>query len=549
MKTRSRLLAIILTLVLVLALLSGCAGDGGEVATTEAAAVTNIGGSNATEPPQEKVFFPLDETMTITYWFRMESRTAYDDPNNGYYFKELQNRTNVAVDFTLVAGGGMSESFSTMQASGDFTDVVYSGQTSYTGGPDAAIEEGAYVALNGLLEDYAPDYLAAINRYGVMKDVTTGGGNIVAFFALQEGLKGPTSGMSIRKDWLDTVNMEVPTTYSELTDVITAFKTELGVEYPMPMHFTGVYTSNSLVSGYDVWAATAPGRGIYPFYPVNGDITYGLTSKGYKEYLTMVAQWYADGLITPDFALDTENSDTADELILNGKVGLMHTTDTMITDFEMRLDDAEIVPMPMTKQEKGQQLHMSALSIVNSSYHVVISQNADDAGKTEVICRWLNYNYTDEGALLFNYGVEDVSFEYVDGKPLFTELVTNNPDGLVLGDAMVLYANGYGPSLLNLERLYQSTSEAVKSASTQWLGGDDGAYAFPVFASMTAEESSEFSRLYADIKTYVDESRLRFITGARSLSEWDAYVAEIENMNIARAIEIKQDAYDRYLSK
>ena len=40
----------------------------------------------------------------------------------------------------------------------------------------------------------------------------------------------------------------------------------------------------------------------------------------------------------------------------------------------------------------------------------------------------MDYLYSDAGVLLANYGVEGETFRYVDGKPVLTELVTNNPD-------------------------------------------------------------------------------------------------------------------------
>ena len=52
------------------------------------------------------------------------------------------------------------------------------------------------------------------------------------------------------------------------------------------------------------------------------------------------------------------------------------------------------------------------------------------------------------------------------------------------------------------------------------------------------------------INTYVDEMESRFITGISDIdAEWDGYVEQLKNFGIERAIEIKQEAYDRYMSK
>ena len=51
------------------------------------------------------------------------------------------------------------------------------------------------------------------------------------------------------------------------------------------------------------------------------------------------------------------------------------------------------------------------------------------------------------------------------------------------------------------------------------------------------------------IDTYVQEQSIKFITGDRSLDEWDAYVKEIESMGVQDALKIYNDAYARFLGK
>ena len=41
--------------------------------------------------------------------------------------------------------------------------------------------------------------------------------------------------------------------------------------------------------------------------------------------------------------------------------------------------------------------------------------------------------------MLYNFGTEGVSYEMQDGKPVYTSLITNNPDGLTMAQAMSYY--------------------------------------------------------------------------------------------------------------
>ena len=52
--------------------------------------------------------------------------------------------------------------------------------------------------------------------------------------------------------------------------------------------------------------------------------------------------------------------------------------------------------------------------------------------------------------------------------------------------------------------------------------------------------------LWTDIQNYLNENIAKFITGDRSLDEWDKYVADIQNMDIARYMEIYTAMYNRY---
>lgn len=60
-----------------------------------------------------------------------------------------------------------------------------------------------------------------------------------------------------------------------------------------------------------------------------------------------------------------------------------------------------------------------------------------------------------------------------------------------------------------------------------------------------ADEVQEYNELRTTIDTYADESRVRFVVGDLDLdSDWDTYLAELENAGLEKFIEIQQGAYD-----
>ena len=62
----------------------------------------------------------------------------------------------------------------------------------------------------------------------------------------------------------------------------------------------------------------------------------------------------------------------------------------------------------------------------------------------------------------------------------------------------------------------------------------------------TAEESVELSEIQANLTTYMEEYTCAVLTGQKDIdSTWDAYLAELNNIGIDRAIELYQIGYDR----
>ena len=163
---------------------------------------------------------------------------------------------------------------------------------------------------------------------------------------------------------------------------------------------------------------------------------------------------------------------------------------------------------------------------------------------------FLNWWYTDDGFLASSYGQEGVSYTMVDGKPQFTDTVLNNPD-LAAGDAISFYTGRNNtPSWSSNSKLLVSFSEDEAGAFDVWSASRDNRDAYPYVAQLTIDENYEISKLAADYESYALECRDKFITGDMDIEkEYDSYVEKVRTMGLTRALEIKQEAYDRYMAE
>ena len=105
-----------------------------------------------------------------------------------------------------------------------------------------------------------------------------------------------------------------------------------------------------------------------------------------------------------------------------------------------------------------------------------------------------------------------------------------------------------GPFVLTPYLMQFSQTEEQMAALENWSHNENKEHKMPPIV-LSADASMEFSSIMADIKTYNEEMIVKFIMGVESLDNLDKYQSTIMGMNIERAIEIQQEALDRYFAR
>lgn len=582
MPKKSRFLPLALAVCLLLALFAGCGnsgnsgGDDGSANTS--AASSNVpsndsGGqtSDAQDDPLKKFEAIVDEdgdgipdTRTaynlpltddeVVFTYMKGYNTAVTAVKEGMEYLdvmiEMVNRTNVTIEWMNLIPSNMQEQFSIFLSAGTLTDFVSGGINYYRGGGAAAIEDGYFVNVADYLE-YMPNYNYLLNsNEDLMRIAVNDNGAISSFYQIYETLPD-NDGIILRGDWLEELNMDIPVTYDELHDVLYAMKSELGVTNPLLLLKFGDSAYAAFSQGYGVngYFVSVPALKL-PIYVVDGTVHFTMMEDGYVEYLTMMNQWWQAGLIQPDMAGFEKQSDYLD-LIYNEKIGVMNTSAANITSYADNTGnkDAYYVGMPYPTKDGGK-THLSAVGEpiqTQYEYTVELTTNCENI---ELAVQWIDYMYSEEGSFLFNWGIEGQAFEYDEnGNPAFTELITNNPDGLPMQNAVFCYAMTYAPFVEDSHRYWTAYTEEQIDLVTMWAETRDNEYSFPVTCVPSVEDQIEFAGIYADLQTLIEESVLKFITGDTALSEYDAFRQKLIDGGIERCIEIYQDAYDRYMSK
>jgi putative aldouronate transport system substrate-binding protein len=440
-----------------------------------------------------------------------------------------------------------------MLVSGDYPDLING--MDYTGGNDLAVENEFAVSLVDYIADYAPNYEALINSdASILKNITTDEGNIVAFYTFNSEKQGSTEGAFIRADWLDDLGLEKPITYDEWEEVLMAFKTEKGAEEPLMMPSDMVPTNNFLAAGFGIEGTITSMMGsAYPYYVEDGEVKFGPVEEGYREYVELIRDWTEKGLISSDFIATNSNpmGDVYTTNISTGRSGIFFNGVSMLSSFQLNLSDADpngrLEAVYDARKNADDVLHNGAENTILGNIGITITTACDDL---ELAMKWCDFWYTEDGVLLANYGIKDESFVFdEDGIPHITELITNNPDGLSQMDTQFMYTTDSVNRINDVTKMRSTYSEAGLEARDIWDYNRDDANTYPSNAVMTADEAYEHSSIYSDINTYLQEQIAQFITGAKDMSEWDAFVENLYAMGIEDCIALKQAAYDRYLAR
>ncbi|MDU4695881.1 MAG: extracellular solute-binding protein [Paenibacillus sp.] len=523
-------------------------GNSGSANANEGGA--NSGG-NGNAPTSAVATYPIQTDTTLTYWGELTGNlvgvknTHQDVP----FFKKWQENTGVPLEFLAPPAGQGREALNVMLASGDLPDMIEYNFMSFPGGPEKAISDGYILRLNDLIDKHAPNLKKYLqDNPDIDKMVKTDSGSYYVFpFIRGDEYLRVFQGPMIRKDCLDDLGLPVPETIDEWTATLKAFKEKKGAAAPLSMvskpRFFNESYNGAFLGAFGV---------IQGFYQEDGKIKFGPAEPGFKEYLRLFQSWYKEGLLDKNIAtvdgkaLDSNLASGATGATIGNAGGGMGKWQPLI---EANDPKAVLVATPYPVLNKGDKPKFGQRNQAYSSEGTVAITTA--AKNPELAVQMLDYGYSEEGHMFFNFGEEGVSYEMVDGYPKYTDLLMKNPDKLAPAQAISLYARGSynGPFVQDKRYAEQFFAlQTQRDAIEIWKNTDAAKYQLPPITP-TPEESSEYAAIMNDMNTLVDEMTIKIILGDESVDQFESYVEKMKSLRLDRAIEIQTAALERYNSR
>ena len=499
------------------------------------------------EAPQASLSYPLvtDGSEQVTVWVSLPPHVApyMEDVSESAAYRAAAEATGIkmvtttvsaAVEFQLMCAGGTT---------GDYDIIV--GATRAYGSADAAIEDEIVIDLSDYLAEYMPDYYNFLQSDEEVRKLLTTDSSAIADIA-GRATGGRPQGFGIRKDWLDKSGLDIPTTYDELYNVLTVFKNDYNCPEPLLMFSTGFLDNDFLCSGFGM---TQNG-----YYVEDGTVKFAYLEDSFKQYCQLISKWYAEGLLSKDFLNNVQGAGISyDAQMQDGTAGVFMTGVDIFSSSsaESASDpDWEAVPMADVTVNSGDTITMGNTpnsDPLSNKWNVTTGVSEERMAN---VLGFVNWFFTEDGSIACNFGIEGEGFEYdTNGNPKLTELVTNNPEGMGSFIAEAIYLNWCAPYTLDT-RYYDSVydTEAQASATDIWNSNRNNSQQY--HGDLTSDENSAYNAVYSDIDTYIDNMAVSFMTGAADVNaEWDTFVSTVESMDIASCIQIKQDAYDRFVNR
>ena len=566
---KRKILAVFLALCMSMSL-AACNG-GGTISTsgsTESGAEASGTTAETPENFNAEGLPIVNEPITVDTW--IEGGTDIDWANNGFV-NTVAEESGIQMEITAVSGADSVTQRNLRLASGDFPDVFMLDWTSiltFTDIMQYGVQEQILAPIDQYIEPYSENMGRILEEHPDFADaITATDGHIYGFPRFSECyhcLAYPK--FYIRQDWLDALNLEMPTTTDELKDVLTAFVTQDpngngqadeigllgGTDFNLMLEY-GIIGNSFVTVKPDFWLYTPDGENI--------DISFSTDAFRYGVFF--LNDLYAIGFI--DLSSFSNVSDQfAQTVRLEPYIVGMYCCDHIGMGYDTaNVDEAknyQIVPVLEGPDGVRQQSQNSGEGQIQG-FHAVMTVACENP---EAVFRMIDHYFYDDYWNMYRFhGPEGTGWDYAEegaknvfGGPatyVINQLSSDESDALVT-------ANGFAPGP-------QADLAEFRAASLPYVEGDalyqpenyeqrvaldtmdllnyipDWNLQYSVF--IDPENANEYADIQTNLNSYIRSATVQFIMGDRDPNndaDWETYLSELDGYQIDRYLELYKEA-------
>jgi putative aldouronate transport system substrate-binding protein len=523
---------VLLSVMLVLAMIVGCSSQSGSSGQTGGSNSPSTGGDKA-EGNRE----PIKVTLM------MGENSVQPVKPNSPSLEEVLKRTNVAINLEAVPGN-FEEKKSALIATNNIPDIL---QVELKDLQEFA-KTGIFLPISDYME-YLPNFQKLIEDRPEINKLKVDG-KLYGFPVLEKYRIAVAPQPMIRTDLLEKHNLQVPTTFDELYEVLKALKKE----YPDSVPYTTRNGTLSLIGqlAYPMGSGGFPGFSQSPMYyePDEDKYLYGPIHPDFKKVIAFLNKLYEEELLDPDYAVNTK--DMAFEKLSSGRALFYYDNNTFAARqfnpaLQQKDPNARIEIIPPLRNDEGQiRSYRYQRDWLTKMY--AISSKVKDPVAIVKLYDWL---YSDEGTMVSNFGVEGVHYDLVDGVPVVKQSLADQFKNQ--GDINSAIRSEIGLGLLSYAVHVDETWDALITDKYMLEMGEHidrytemGHIQFmPYDPPFTQDEADQLKKLETKVNTLFQQEIDKFIMGARPMSEFDDFVQKLIDSGAPEIENIYNAAYER----
>lgn len=441
----------------------------------------------------------------------MQRTEAADD---GEVLAYAEKKLNVDIELVRVANDQRLNKINLMMVSGEQLDYFTTG--GYTEWPNYVLKGNMLAPLNELLDKYGKnikDYVARTSDAAESwRVVTYQDGKIYGI--PQPGFAAKIS-ILVRQDWLDKLGMKAPTTIDEFTAMMRAMKNADFDGNGKVDTYPLVVDSGAFDRLKAIFLKSFVPGGFSWFMDTDGKLKPEFMHPGFKKYLTVLSDWYKEGLIHPEaFILKPEQAQQAYSRGASGVLVCWYTNARWADNAKSLNPEARtsVINPPTGPAGKGGTL---AQSIVVETR--VINRNSKNPDKVVQIIDW---SCDPESNYMLVNGIEGKHFVWTD-KAAWEKTVPQGLDPAKVGYLGSLNKLGL-PDGVFFANLLDPLGWIKKPLQT-------GKYPMykPVDYMFTYDWTGTKTKdVLNDLTTFQNEAEIKTITGVSPVAAWDSLIAE-----------------------
>jgi len=454
------------------------------------------------------------------------------------FVKESQQKVGIDVNWNIMKGSDWGDKKALVLTSKDLPDAFFGGNVLTDS--DIAQNSSIFLPLEDLITEHMPNLKAALDQDSKLRSIITSpDGHIYSLPKKMPGRPVVGNQLFINKEWLDRLNLKMPTTYKELEEVLTAFATQdangngdSNDEIPI----TG--DVQRLMLTYGVQTSSSPVR--YMDWDGKENIFYTPTTDIYKNAIISMNNLYKNKLL--DQELFTQDWSQLAAKRSNEGMTLVGVADGWLpTAFGGNAK--EYVPLPALEAPDGKRYAMMDQDPYGRNQFLVTVK----AKNPEKLLAWIDQFYTDDASVQTYYGAFELATKKNDDG---TYDILPGKDGMAQSSySEVMAFRDEGPKYVGEDftsklKFQSNDGDGLKLNITKELEP----YATPNYPmlSFTTEEQTRLSTLKVDIQAFVESKRAEWITKGNIEAEWDGYISQLEKMGLKEFLQIQNDALTRY---